>query len=179
VQLVRRRRTVAAGPAAAMGAVLAIVAVGPSVAVEATTTVTSTAEVEVAIPDTPAGQQLRWILDQLNGDPSALSDAAIEARFAPGFLQQVPAGEVREVLSQLAAMAPWSLVSIVEEQGDTTLGAVVRGADGAQAVTIVADPKIRSGSSGSSSSRLPRSHGTRSMPGCEISARRSIFSPPR
>ena len=123
-------------------AVLALVGIAqavPAGATVTTTPVTSPGEVEATIPETPAGRQLSWVLDQLNGDPSALTDASIEAHFAPGFLQQVPAGQLRDVFGQLAAAGPWSFVSVVEEQGETGMRAIVRGADAAQLVSIAVE----------------------------------------
>lgn len=93
----------------------------------------------VTIPQTAAGDQLQWVIDQLNGDPAALTDAEIEERFAAAFLAQVPVGQIREITTELAEAAPWSFVSVTEEQGSSFLVAIVRNADGALQVTIAVE----------------------------------------
>jgi beta-lactamase class A len=94
----------------------------------------------VEIPDTPAGVQLAWLLDQMNGDPSALSDAELGDRFNDAFLEQVPPDQIRELLGQLAAAGPWSIVSFVGTPGEHQLQAVVRGPEAALLVSLSVEP---------------------------------------
>jgi beta-lactamase class A len=124
--------------------VLLLVGCGPVAAAGTTPTAPTTTAQQggaVPVPDTAAGRQLRWVLDQLDGDSDAPTDAELEERFAPAFLQQVPGDQLREVLSQFAGAAPWALVSVADEQGESLLRAIVRGADGAQSVTIAVEPE--------------------------------------
>jgi hypothetical protein len=140
VKLVQSRRSSTAR--LAVCAILAFVGIAQAVPAGATVTtppVSSPVEAEGTIPETPTGRQLSWLLDQLNGDPSALTDDSIEAHFAPGFLQQVPAGQLRDGFGRLASTGPWSFVSVVDEQGETGMRAIVRGADAAQLVSIAVE----------------------------------------
>jgi hypothetical protein len=60
----------------------------------------------VRIPDTPAGEQLRWLLTAM--EPSAtIPTASLEERLAPAFTAQVPAAEVATGLTQLGQQGPW------------------------------------------------------------------------
>ncbi|MDD9208225.1 serine hydrolase [Georgenia sp. 10Sc9-8] len=65
---------------------------------------------QVEIPDTAVGRAAQWALDQvaMESGPSAAEAAA---RFAPVFLEQVPAGEVEAVFEQLRAMGPFTPTS--------------------------------------------------------------------
>lgn len=91
-------------------------------------TVTSVrAAARAAFPQTPAGGQLRWFVDVLAG--AAMRD--LEVRFAPAFLEKVPATRLRDIARQWRrdqfADGPVELARI--EPGDTpsSLTAVVRG----------------------------------------------------
>jgi pimeloyl-ACP methyl ester carboxylesterase len=58
----------------------------------------------VVIPASPVGDQLAWILTQLNGDAATLTEHDITARFAPSFLTQfLPAPVLLDLLRQTAA----------------------------------------------------------------------------
>jgi pimeloyl-ACP methyl ester carboxylesterase len=56
-----------------------------------------------AIPATPAGDQLSWILSQLNGGAGALTEAELAAHLAPRFLAELSAAETLFLLQQTAA----------------------------------------------------------------------------
>ena len=57
----------------------------------------------VAIPATPVGEQLTWLLAQLNGCAASLTEGDITARFAPGFLANaLPAPALLDLLRQSA-----------------------------------------------------------------------------
>src|SRR5215217_4425422 len=56
------------------------------------------------IPASPVGDQLVWILAQLNGGATTLTEADIRAHFAPAFLMDVlPAPVLLDLLRQSAA----------------------------------------------------------------------------
>lgn len=61
----------------------------------------------VEIPDSPAGAQAQWVVDEINAaeDPSI---DEIERRFDPTTLEQLPAADLQTVLVQLQAAAPWT-----------------------------------------------------------------------
>src|SRR5680860_168031 len=50
-----------------------------------------------AIPDTPAGVQLAWALEQVNNGGSGLTERRIEQRFAPEFLAGLPPAQIIDV----------------------------------------------------------------------------------
>jgi pimeloyl-ACP methyl ester carboxylesterase len=57
-----------------------------------------------AIPATPVGEQVAWVLAQLNGGATTLSAAEVTARFSPEFLSVVmPASELVASLGRTAA----------------------------------------------------------------------------
>jgi beta-lactamase class A len=89
----------------------------------------------VTLPETPVGGQLAWLLEQMNGDPTALTDEVLGERFNEAFLAQVPPDQIRDLLGQLAADGPWSLVSIVGEPSDLQMRAIIRGQSEALQVT--------------------------------------------
>src|SRR5215218_4608511 len=64
--------------------------------------VASSATPSPAIPESPLGDQLNWVLAQLNGGASTLSETDIEARFARSFLVTFPAPLILELLQQTA-----------------------------------------------------------------------------
>ncbi len=75
----------------------------------------------IAIPDTPAGMQLGWLLGLLNGPPEAITTAEVRPHFAASFLLQVPAGTVVALLSQFARdQAPLSVVGLTETPTSVT-----------------------------------------------------------
>jgi len=60
------------------------------------------------IPDTPAGQQLRWALGVFGGDdPGPMPD-----RFAPSFLEKVPGPAFAGALIQIRSLGPLRLVEV-------------------------------------------------------------------
>ncbi|WP_433516350.1 serine hydrolase [Nonomuraea sp. CA-143628] len=73
----------------------------------------------VEIPSTPAGQQLRWLLDAPARVP--IGQAELAEHFAPAFLEQVPADKVNETLTGLRGIqlqkiigaAPTALIAYV------------------------------------------------------------------
>ena len=58
----------------------------------------------IEIPTSPVGDQLAWVLAQLNGDATRLTEHDVTARFAPSFLTQfLPAPDLLDLLRQTAA----------------------------------------------------------------------------
>ena len=90
----------------------------------------------VTLPDTPAGQQLHWVLDVLNGVTAAPDANDVEQRFAKLFLDQLPVAQIQEVLRQLSAqLAPVDVVQIVGIPTPRSLDVIVN-AKGDQAFVI-------------------------------------------
>jgi hypothetical protein len=53
---------------------------------------------EIAIPDTAAGRQLAWVLEQVNRKGKGLSVREIRQRVAPEFLAALPADQLRSLI---------------------------------------------------------------------------------
>jgi pimeloyl-ACP methyl ester carboxylesterase len=95
------------------------------------------------LPATPIGEQLAWVLAQLNGGAATLSEADIAAHFAPAFLAMFPAPAILDLLRQTAAeYAPITFVGFAYPP--TAIGAIalVEAANGQRAaltLTIAPD----------------------------------------
>jgi hypothetical protein len=61
----------------------------------------ATTETTVAVPDTPVGDRLRWLLDEINGGAMTLAEPEINEVFASQFLTQVSAPSVVRHLKEL------------------------------------------------------------------------------
>jgi hypothetical protein len=99
------------------------------------------AEEAVAVPDTPVGRQLSWLLASLNAG-EVLPTSSVSDHFAPAVLRrQQPAGIVRSLEMASHALAP---VTVAEIDGTPTANeivAMVRGRDAAMhRVTLTTDP---------------------------------------
>ena len=93
-----------------------------------------------ALPDTPAGRQLAWVLDQINGDAATLQPAALTDRFSATFLSNVPADQIIAVLGQLAAAAPWTLVAYAEAPSGLQATGLIRSPSRDLPVSIAVEP---------------------------------------
>lgn len=76
----------------------------------------------VAIPQGPAGEALQWVIDTVD-TPAAPRAEEAEARFAPSFLEVVPAEDLPAVFEQLRGLAPLLVTSLTAGEG--TLSATV------------------------------------------------------
>lgn len=79
----------------------------------------------VELPDSPAGRQAQWVLDQLAAGTGP-SPAQAEEHFAEVFLGEVPAEQIPAVFDQLRPAGPWRPVDVDEAGAD----AVIRLHDG-------------------------------------------------
>ncbi len=87
---------------------------------------TAIAQAGVAIPDSPAGRQLSWILEQM----ASKEDVVTDGRFTEAFLEQVPPDRLRLVFSQLrSALGDISLLRIDEKSPESLVAAVRSGAN--------------------------------------------------
>jgi beta-lactamase class A len=85
----------------------------------------------VAMPDTPVGNQLSWLLGLLTGAPVSVSDAEIADRFSSYFLRQVGASELRASFNQMSVgEGPVTVVSFVAPPTATSAVAIVAGKSG-------------------------------------------------
>ena len=74
----------------------------------------------VQIPATPVGDQLRWVLSQLNGGADALTQTKVETHFAPVFLETFPPQGLIELFRQTSDQAgDISLTSFSRPLGPT------------------------------------------------------------
>ena len=88
------------------------------------------------IPATPVGEQVTWALAQLNGDAGSLSEADVNARFAPQFLAVVmPASDIVALLARTAA-----------ERGPFTVTGFVHPPTATEAVTLIETKAAERGS---------------------------------
>lgn len=85
------------------------------------------------LPDTPAGRQLRWVLEQ-SADAGA-DDLA--ARFSTEFLDAVPAPQLLAIFAEIGT-AEFAIVEVVPF-GATQLAAVLETPEGAVVATIVVE----------------------------------------
>ena len=89
------------------------------------------------LPATPVGDQLAWVLAQLNGGAATLTEADIKARFAPAFLVTFPAPAVLQVMNETVAMGPFAFTSFAYPPIPTgAVALVTTGAGEPAAVTI-------------------------------------------
>ncbi|MEO8213623.1 MAG: serine hydrolase [Myxococcales bacterium] len=67
------------------------------------------------LPDSAEGRALGWVMAALNGAPPTEEDVA--ARFSAAFLSQVPPAQVIDVLAQLSASGPWTVIGFEGPSG--------------------------------------------------------------
>lgn len=100
-------------------------------------------DIGATLPSTPAGKQLEWYIDALNGRVE-LGDPA--ERFTPEFLKAVPAERVKQLVQQLRSSAFKSgatVESVRPGGGEGELVATVRGAAVLEiSIAVNADGKI-------------------------------------
>lgn len=100
----------------------------------------STAE----IPSTPVGEQLGWVLAQLNGGAATLGEADIASHFSPSFLSTFPAPAILDLLRQTGAeYAPINFAGFAYPPTATGAIALVEAKSGQRAaltLTIAPNP---------------------------------------
>jgi pimeloyl-ACP methyl ester carboxylesterase len=96
----------------------------------------------VAIPETPVGEQLTWILAQFNGDADQLTEQDIAERFDPVFLAMLPAQVLVGLIQESATeYAPFELTGFVFPPSETAALALVQLGDGTTlAITMTVSP---------------------------------------
>jgi pimeloyl-ACP methyl ester carboxylesterase len=127
-------------------AALVLLPTAPRVAAQAGTPEAGTPPVK--IPASPVGEQLAWVLAQLNGDAVTLTEDDITARFAPSFLTQfLPAPILLDLLRQTAAQyAPVGFSGFAfpaTASGAVALVELATGEKGAIYVTVEPNPPHR------------------------------------
>jgi pimeloyl-ACP methyl ester carboxylesterase len=97
----------------------------------------------VALPDTPVGEQLAWLLSQFNGDADQLTEEDIAERFDPAFLATLPAQVLVGLIHESATeYAPFELTGFVFPPSETAALALVKLGDGTTlAITITVSPE--------------------------------------
>ncbi|WP_188191805.1 serine hydrolase [Nonomuraea sp. SYSU D8015] len=91
----------------------------PATSIQATSARTSVAPV---IPETPAGRQLSWLLDAAGRTP--IADSELAAHFAAGFLENIPAAQINQVLANFKDMR---LEQIARSQERALVARIVAG----------------------------------------------------
>lgn len=86
---------------------------------------------DVELPDTPAGQQLRWVVDEALDAP----DGAYPERFSPEFLAQIPVAALRTAIADAGISAMLEIVT----SSATELVVIATGAAGKLALSIAVD----------------------------------------
>jgi hypothetical protein len=61
--------------------------------------------IAATLPDTPAGRQLQWVLDEMNGVEPIPTEDVIKAHFGDDFLAQVPSGQVIGIFVEFASQS--------------------------------------------------------------------------
>ncbi|MEZ4498039.1 MAG: serine hydrolase [Thermomicrobiales bacterium] len=90
------------------------------------------------LPDTPAGQQMAWVVSIINGEREIADSTGIEANFAPSFLDILPASDLIATFQQLqAALAPLEVTEIVGLETPLMLNVVTSTRDGSQIVVSI------------------------------------------
>ena len=91
----------------------------------------------VALPDTPAGRQMEWVLDAVANPPP---ERVIEARLAEDFRRELPAAELRTVFRDMRAGGPYTVTSI-EISGEYELVVMFDGRGTRFRTSIVVEPE--------------------------------------
>jgi hypothetical protein len=99
------------------------------------------------IPDTPAGNQLAWVLAVVNGEAPIPDEAGIKQRFSGEVLSQVPAPALIDTFTELRAQfAPVAVVQILGIPTPLEINALVTSGDQTRfivTVTVEQEPPHR------------------------------------
>lgn len=87
----------------------------------------------VALPSTPPGDQLRWVLEEA----ASADEGAYGERFSAAFLRAIPAGPLRD---EIAAAGVGDVTEIVRS-GPSELVVIAEGARGPVVLTIAVEPE--------------------------------------
>lgn len=79
----------------------------------------------VALPDTPVGRQLAWVLEVINARAGEVSEAELREHFSVTFLAAVPPAELQATFAAIAAdAAPLRIVEVAPGASDSELQAL-------------------------------------------------------
>ncbi|MDT9592901.1 serine hydrolase [Nocardioides zeae] len=95
---------------------------------------------EAEIPDGPAGDHVRWVLDLLaedGGDPADLTEDEVAERVSPAVAEQLTVEVLTPALAQVRAGGPYTVGTVVP-QGSTGLQVRLEPATGAPLQLVVA-----------------------------------------
>jgi beta-lactamase class A len=94
-----------------------------------------------ALPSTPVGRQLAWVVAQVNSGIVELTAEEVVAHFAPTFLQTIPASQLIHALREFAAAAPIAVEDYRElPDGTKAVALVATVTDDRWVVTIGIEP---------------------------------------
>ncbi|HEY1548861.1 MAG TPA: serine hydrolase, partial [Kofleriaceae bacterium] len=91
-----------------------------------------------ALPTTPAGTQLRWVLDGLAA-PTKVDAAAIQIHFAPSFLAKVPAAQIAAIFGSMSKLVVGFQLGEIEAKSPRELVAHVATAHDGFVFSIATD----------------------------------------
>ena len=124
------------GPATSSPTASSSPAASPSASTSASASAPTTT---VALPATPAGRQLRWIIAGLNaGKP--VGEAVLREHFTVAFLKQVPPTQLLTALTSVAEAAPLTFGEVLGESTPLGLAARLDTTSGSLKVSIAVDP---------------------------------------
>src|SRR5712691_8205665 len=80
----------------------------------------------IALPDTPVGQQLAWVIGEVNGSSGSLADAEVTRHLAPTLLVALPSAQFVQVARQAtSAYAPVRFTGFASHPSATSAIALV------------------------------------------------------
>ena len=91
--------------------------------------------VAMSLPSGPVGTQLAWVIEQLNGTGSPLTDDELAAHFTPSFLAAVPAAVLRRQFAEVGeGRRPFVLTRFIAPPSATGATAEMTTAPGSAAL---------------------------------------------
>lgn len=131
---ISRRAFVAASGVAALS-----LTTGATVFADEASPVASPGPTLDAIPDSPAGRQLLWILSVINDDGPIPDDDELRERFTPAFVREVPVQEIADVIFEIRSiLAPLIVDEILGEPISTELSVAASAQDGVDVIIDIA-----------------------------------------
>jgi len=94
----------------------------------------------IALPATPAGTRLQWVLDAINRPGEQLTAADISGAFAPSFLAQVSIDQLSGAFTQVAGAGPFTVASYAPTPDGLQAEARLEGPAAALSVGIAVEP---------------------------------------
>ncbi len=94
------------------------------------TTASGTPVADTTIPDSPVGNRIAWVLDELNAQPLDLTSDDVNAAFSPLILTQVPAEQILAGFEDVAALGPFEFNGFWEPPTSTSAAGLLVSSSG-------------------------------------------------